>query len=124
VIGWVLLVAGIWSVWKGVTGEEPLGATGVLLVVAGLALASRRAHALAIWIGEGVITGLCLTGGVAFSSLGALMLLAYAEVLSEGMRIPARSAVIPALFLGCGIVLLVWGVRRLWRLRGLPGWRE
>jgi hypothetical protein len=119
----VLLLAGTWSVWRAATGEEPLGATGIVLVVSGLVLVTRAGRAVVAWIGEGVITGVCLIAGVAFSAVGALMLLPYAQVLTAGGRIPVGSVVIPLLFFGCGLVLLVRGVRRLWRLRGLPKWR-
>ncbi len=113
----------MWSVWKAFTGEEPLGATGIVLVVTGLVLITRAGRAVVTWIGEGVVTGVCLIAGVALSSLGVVMLLQYAQFLTAGLRIPVGSAVIPLLFVGGGLVLLVRGVRRLWRLRGLPKWR-
>ena len=105
------------------TGEEPLGTTGIVLVVIGLALVTRPGRALFTWIGEGVITGLCLIVGLGFSALGLLMLLPYAQFLTQGLRIPAGAVVIPLVVLGFGLVVLVRGVRRLWRLRGLPRWR-
>jgi hypothetical protein len=52
-VGWILLLAGIWSLWKAVIGEEPWGVGGLLLVVVGLALVSARGPALAAWIGQG-----------------------------------------------------------------------
>jgi hypothetical protein len=111
-------------VGQAVTGHEPLGAGGILLVVIGLALASRRARSVATWVGEGVVTGLGLVAGAVCAILGALMFLVYARALAGGAPVSVGSAVVPALLLGCGILLLVRGVRRLWRLRGLPGSRE
>jgi len=123
VIGWILLVIGAWSVWKTATSEEPLGATGIVLVVTGLVLVTRAGRAVVTWIGEGMVTGACLIAGVALSSVGVVMLLQYAQLLTAGLRISVGSAVIPLVFLGCGLVLLIRGVRRLFRLRGLPKWR-
>ena len=109
--------------WKAVTGEEPLGTTAIVLVVAGLALATRPGRALFTWIGEGVVTGLCLIAGLGFCAVGLLMLLPYLHVLGQGLQIPVAAVAIPLVFLGCGLALLVRGVRRLWRLQGLPRWR-
>ena len=105
------------------TGEERLGTTTLVLIVAGLALATRPGRALFTWIGEGVVTGLCLTAGFGFSAIGVLMLLPYVHVLAQGLQISLSAVAIPLVFLACGIALLVRGVRRLFRLRGLPRWR-
>ena len=105
------------------TGEEPLGATALVLIVAGLALATRPGRALFTWIGEGVVTGLCLAAGFGFSAIGLLMLLPYIHVLAQGLQVSLAAVAIPLVFLACGIALLVRGVRRLFRLRGLPRWR-
>ena len=105
------------------TGEERLGTTTLVLIVAGLALATRPGRALFTWIGEGVVTGLCLTAGFGFSAIGLLMLLPYVHVLAQGLQVSLAAVAIPLVFLACGIALLVRGVRRLFRLRGLPRWR-
>jgi hypothetical protein len=119
-IGVILLLAGVWSVWKALVGEEPLGAGGLLMAIIGALMLTRPGRALAAWIGQGIVTGLCIIGGLLLFAFGVLMLLAYWQVLAEGMAPPARSWTVPALFLGCGLLLLVVGLRRLWRFRGLP----
>ena len=113
----------MWSVWTAVIGEQPFGTTAIVLVVTGLVLVTRPGRALVTWIGDGVITGVCLAAGCGFFALGLLMLFPYAQLLAQGLRIPVGALVIPLLVLGCGVLLLVRGVRRLWRLRGLPRWR-
>ena len=120
VIGWILLLAGIWSLWKAVIGEEPWGVGGLLLVIVGLALVSARARALATWIGQGVLTGLCIMMGLGLVGFGGVMLLAYGQVLAEGLRVPVQSIVMPLVFMSSGLWLTIIGLRRLWRLRGLP----
>jgi hypothetical protein len=119
-IGLILLLAGTWSVWKALVGEEPLGGGGLFMVIVGALMLTRPGRALAVWIGEGIVTGLCIIGGLLLFAFGVLMLLAYGQVLAEGMALPVRSLTVPALFLGCGLLLLVVGLRRLWRFRGLP----
>ena len=113
VMGWMLLLAGTWALWEAVIGEEPWGAGGLLLVMVGLALVSARARALAAWIGQGVLTGLCIMTGLGLVGFGGVMLLAYG-------RFPVQSILLPVVFLSSGLSLTVIGLRRLWRLRGLP----
>ena len=120
VLGWILLLAGLWVLWEAMTGQEPGGAGGLLLVIIGLALVNARGRALAAWIGQGILTGLCIITGLALAGFGGLMLLAYAKVLAEGLHFPVQSILVPLVFLSSGLLVTVIGLRRLWRLRGLP----
>ena len=52
--------------WKAVTGEEPLGATGIVLGRDRDRAGQSPRPSLVTWIGEGVITGVCLTAGLGF----------------------------------------------------------
>jgi len=115
VIGWIFLLSGIWSLWKALVDKESLGMGGTLMLIIGLALLTPGGRALAAWIGGGVLTGLCLTGGVLFLAFGAMALLAYGQVLAAGMMIPVQSIVIPLLFVGLGLFLVFLGVIRLVR---------
>ena len=114
-IGWIFLVSGIWSLWKALADREALGLGGVLMVAIGLVLLSPRGRALVAWIGGGLLTGLCLFGGVGLLGVGVLALLVHGELLSAGLGFPVRSLVIPLLLLGSGLFLLLVAVDRLLR---------
>ena len=114
-IGWIFFLSGIWSVWKALADKESLGMGGVFMLIIGVLLLTPRGRALAAWIGGGVLTGFCLTGGAVFLAFGAMALLAYWQFLAEGMMIPVRSITIPLLFVGWGFFLVLLGVIRLVR---------
>ena len=86
-----------------------------LATTIGLVLVSPRGRALVSWIGGGLLTGLCLFGGVGLLAVGLLALLAYGELLSAGLGFPVRSLMIPLLFLGSGLFLLLVALHRLRR---------
>jgi hypothetical protein len=117
-IAWLLVLAGLWSVGHGLFAHEPVGTVGVIIVLIGWALLTARGRAILFWIGQGVLTGLCLLTGLALAAFGGLLLLRYVEVVSASVRLTVRSALIPTLFLGSGLLLLVIGAHRLWRERG------
>jgi hypothetical protein len=114
-IGWILLLSGAWSVWKALADKESLGMGGVLMIVVGVVLLAPAGRALAAWIGGGLLTGLCLLGGAWFLVIGTLTLLTYAQILAVGAALPVQSVVIPLLFLGCGLFLVLVAVIRLVR---------
>ncbi|MBI4271947.1 MAG: hypothetical protein HY615_16545 [Candidatus Rokubacteria bacterium] len=119
-LGWILLVGGIWSIGAAVVDNDPIGLGGVAMALGGLALLTARGRALVGWIGEGVLTGLCLCAGLVLGALGTVLLLAYAEWLAPGAVPLVRSIVPPAVLLGAGLLLLVTGLKRLWRRRQWP----
>jgi hypothetical protein len=55
--------------------------------------------------------------GLGLIAFGGVMLLAYGEVLAEGLRFPVQSILMPLVFISGGLMLTVLGLRRLWRLR-------
>lgn len=114
-IGWVFLLSGAWSFWKALAEQEALGMGGLLMMIVGAALVSRRVRALGGWLGGGLLTGLCLFGGVGFLAAGVLALLAYGELLAAGFFLRARSLVIPLLFVGWGLFLFLVALGRLRR---------
>ena len=111
-IGWIFFLSGAWSLWTALAEREPLGMGGIVMLLVGVALLTPPGRALANWIGGGVLTGLCLTGGAWFLVFGALALLAYGPALAAGM-IPVQSVAVPLLFVGCGLFLVLVGVIRL-----------
>ncbi len=114
-IGWVLLLSGSWSLWMALAEDEPLGTGGVLMIIAGAGLLSRRGRTVAAWIGSGLLTGLCLIAGAAFLAVGGLMLAAYGRILAEGVALPMRSVAAPLLFCAWGLLLILLAVGRLVR---------
>lgn len=114
-IGWILLLAGAWSVWDALVGRTPVSGAGVVMVVVGLGLLTRRGRAAVAWVGEGVLTGLCLTGGLLLVALGALAALPTLRLVGDGLPVPLGMLVVPALFAGCGILLIAAAGRRLAR---------
>ena len=112
-IGWIFFLSGIWSVWKALADKESLGMGGVFMLIIGVLLLTPRGRALAGWIGGGVLTGFCLTGGAVFLAFGAMALLAYWEIIAAGSMIPVQSVAVPLLFVGCGLFLVLLGVIRL-----------
>ena len=119
-IGWILLLSGMWSLWKALAGGETLGWGGILMVLIGTALLTPRGRALAAWIGGGLLTGLCLMAGAGFLAVGVVALSAYLGVLVEGIPVPVESIVVPVLFLGWGLCLVVLAVTRLFRQYRVP----
>lgn len=117
-VAWLLLLAGLWAMGRGVLADEPAGVVGVIIILMGWALLSVRGRAILVWIGEGVLTGLCIFIGLALAVFGGLLLLVYGEVISGGGGVLVRSVLTPTLLLGSGVLLLVAGVHRLWRERG------
>jgi hypothetical protein len=111
-IGWILLLSGAWSLWKALAEKESLGMGGILIIAVGVALLAPRVRALVAWIGGGLLMGLCLMGGAWFLIIGALALLTYGQVLAVGATLPVQSVVVPLLFLGWGLVLVLVGVIR------------
>lgn len=114
-VGWILLLSGLWSIWRALAQDDPLGMGGIVMVLLGLALLTPAGRVLAAWIGGGLLTGLCLMGGVGLATIGLLALLADAQLLGAGLHLPVRSLAIPLLLLGWGLFLLGVGVNRLWR---------
>ena len=114
-IGWIFFLSGIWSVWKALADKESLGMGGVFMLIIGVSLLTPRGRALAAWIGGGVLTGFCLTGGALFLAFGAMALLAYWEIIAAGSMIPVQSVAVPLLFVGLGLFLVFLGVIRLVR---------
>lgn len=113
VIGGIVLLAGIWPLWRTLTGHDVLDAGGIVMVFTGLALLSGRHWARAIGLGEGAFAGLCVTNGIALAIWGALMLFAYWEFVSAHLKLPVRSITSPLVFLGGGVLLILAGVRRV-----------
>jgi hypothetical protein len=115
-IGAIVLVAGIWPLWRAFAGHDVLDAAGIVMVVTGLALLGGRGWLRAIGIGRGAFAGLCLTNGVALVVWGVVMLLAYREVVTARVNLPVHSLTNPLLFLGSGLLLVVAGGVRARRL--------
>ena len=114
-IGWILFFSGGWSLWKALADGETLGLGGALMMLSGVALLASRGRALAAWVGGGLLTGLCLAAGAGFLGVGGLALLTYLQVLVAGIPLPVESVVVPVLFLGWGLCLVVLAVTRLLR---------
>ena len=119
-LGWLLLFVGPWSLWEALADGRPLAPGGVILVLMGLVLVSARGRAVTRWIGQGVLTGLCVLSGLLLLLMGVLGLILSGPPLAGGVTLAAWSLVAPLAFLASGLVLVGLGVRRLWRLRGLP----
>ena len=114
-IGRILLLSGIWALWMALADDEPLATGGLLMIIVGATLVSRRGRVIVAWIGSGLLTGLCLFGGTTFLVMGALMLAAYGRILAEGVALPVRSVAVPLLFCLWGVALIFLGVNRLVR---------
>lgn len=113
-IGWLLLLSGLWSLWHAFVAREPLGWGGILMTLVGLGLLTPAGRAFASWIGQGLLTGLSITLGVGFLAVGLVGLGGYFSLPAEaGAALPAL--VTPLLFVGWGLLLLLLGIRRLLR---------
>lgn len=112
-IGWLLLLSGLWSLWHAIAAREPLGWGGIIMTLVGLGLLTPAGRAFASWIGQGLLTGLSITLGAGFLAAGLVGLRAYLALLQTAAPLPAL--VIPLLLVGWGLLLVLIGIRRLVR---------
>lgn len=111
-LGWFLLLTGLWSVWQAVTAGESLGWGGIVVALLGFALLTPTGQAGAVWLGQGLLTGLSFTLGISLVSAGVIRLRTH---ITGETDYPLRLLVIPLLFVGWGALVLLPGIRRLLR---------